>query len=63
MHKRLNVDLRIGFVVASMCLLFMIALVAYRTYSPTRTYGIFLSHHKVGAAVLCRWLKRLGPRS
>ena len=27
-------------------------LVLYRAYKPSKTYGIFLSHHKLGAAVL-----------
>lgn len=26
----------------------------YRTYKPMRTYGLFLSHHKLGAGVLAR---------
>lgn len=51
--------LRIGFILVSTALLAVIGMVAYRTYKPSKTYGIFLSHHKLGAAVLCRWLKML----
>lgn len=49
----------IGFILVSTALLAVIGMVAYRTYKPSKTYGIFLSHHKLGAAVLCRWLKML----
>ena len=35
------------------------ALVVYRAYRPKRTYGMFLSHHKLGAAVLARWFKMI----
>ena len=29
----------------------VVLLVLYRAYKPSKTYGIFLSHHKLGAAV------------
>eukprot|EP00435_Cladocopium_sp_Y103_P005389 s2299_g1.t2 len=31
----------------------------YKTYNPIRTYGIFLSHHKLGAGALARWFKMM----
>mmetsp|Transcript_13467 Transcript_13467/g.29647 ORF Transcript_13467/g.29647 Transcript_13467/m.29647 type:complete len:770 (+) Transcript_13467:1-2310(+) len=31
----------------------------YKTYKPSRTYGIFLSHHKLGAGALARWFKMM----
>eukprot|EP00438_Fugacium_kawagutii_P009185 Skav219771 [mRNA] locus=scaffold5208:91981:98971:+ [translate_table: standard] len=41
------------------CVVFMMGITAYRAYRPKRNYGIFLSHHKLGAAVLARWFKML----
>ena len=37
----------------------MVALIfsTYRAYKPTKAYGIFLSHHKMGAGSLARWFK------
>jgi len=35
------------------------AWVVYRAYRPKRTYGMFLSHHKLGAAALARWFKMI----
>lgn len=49
----------IAFVLLSTAFVAMIVLVLYRAYKPSKTYGIFLSHHKLGAAVLCRWFKML----
>eukprot|EP00435_Cladocopium_sp_Y103_P016147 s1465_g4.t1 len=49
----------IAFVLLSTAFVAVIVLVLYRAYKPSKTYGIFLSHHKLGAAVLCRWFKML----
>eukprot|EP00913_Durusdinium_trenchii_P025228 g23683.t1 len=54
-----SVILMIGTVVAFVGLVVAFSFAAYRTYRPSRTYGIFLSHHKLGAAVLSRWFKML----
>lgn len=48
-----------AFVLLSTAFVAVVLLVLYRAYKPSKTYGIFLSHHKLGAAVLCRWFKML----
>jgi len=49
-------------IVASVCLLTIIAINVFYALRPPKRYGIFLSHHKVGAAVLARWFKMLLTR-
>lgn len=51
-----------GFLIVVLTTAFGIALAIVAVYSmriccPRRDYGIFLSHHKAGAAVLARWFK------
>ena len=55
----IQVILMIGMILAAIGLVAAFSWATYRTYNPTRTYGIFLSHHKLGAAVLSRWFKML----
>jgi len=55
----IQVILMIGTVFAAIGLILIFVLAVYRAYRPTRTYGIFLSHHKLGAAVLSRWFKMM----
>lgn len=38
-------------------LLGMLAFSIYRRFFPANLYDAFLCHHKLGAAVLCRWMK------
>jgi hypothetical protein len=42
---------RMAFVLLSTAFVAVVLLVLYRAYKPSKTYGIFLSHHKLGAAV------------
>eukprot|EP00435_Cladocopium_sp_Y103_P007677 s1178_g2.t1 len=58
----------VGMVLAGIGLVLVFSWAVYRAYHPSRTYGhlakvtptgIFLSHHKLGAAVLSRWFKML----
>merc|ERR1719282_536499 len=39
--------------------LIFISINVYFTLNPPKPYGVFLSHHKGGAAVLARWVKML----
>ncbi|OLP95414.1 Sushi, von Willebrand factor type A, EGF and pentraxin domain-containing protein 1 [Symbiodinium microadriaticum] len=55
----IQIILMIGTVLAFIGLVFLFGMATYRAYRPSRTYGIFLSHHKLGAAVLSRWWKMM----
>eukprot|EP00435_Cladocopium_sp_Y103_P010730 s2299_g2.t2 len=61
--KRQTIIVQIMSMLSTLCFLTLfLALLcysAYRAYRPSRTYGIFLSHHKLGAAVLARWFKMM----
>ena len=50
----IQIILMIGSILALLGIVAAFGLALYRTYWPNRTYGIFLSHHKLGAAVLSR---------
>ncbi|CAL1159370.1 unnamed protein product, partial [Cladocopium goreaui] len=58
-NTTIQMILIVGMVLAFIGLLLVFCWAVYRTYHPSRTYGIFLSHHKLGAAVLSRWFKML----
>ncbi|CAE6972696.1 SVEP1 [Symbiodinium natans] len=55
----IQIILMIGTVLAFIGLVILFGTATYRAYRPSRTYGIFLSHHKLGAAVLSRWWKMM----
>ena len=44
---------------AGMALLLTASFAIYHYCKPSKTYGIFLCHHKYGAGVLTRWLKMM----
>lgn len=61
--KRQTITIQIMSMLSCLCVLMLflslLCYSAYRAYRPTRSYGIFLSHHKLGAAVLARWFKMM----
>lgn len=46
-------------VISFLCAAFALGLAVRRVYKPMCRYGVFLSHHKLGAGSLARWFKMM----